>query len=84
MHALLTPPAVERLSCAPSCRGEKERVVSRGGAEGGAAENVGGIGTAFLWAVGCLGCCRQAFLPSFPSSSQPPRHRKGPGSFFWQ
>lgn len=28
-------PPMERLSCTPSCRGEKERLVSRVGVEGG-------------------------------------------------
>lgn len=75
-------PAMERLSCAPSCRGEKETLVSRVGTEGGVAEDTGGGVAAPLWAVGGA-AGRPPFrpLPCLPSH---PGHRKGPGSFLWQ
>lgn len=61
---------MERLSCAPSCKGEKERLVSRVGVEGGVAEDMGGGDSV---PVGCRWCYRQDFLWSSPSPSQPPQ-----------
>ena len=85
----ITSPPMERLSCAPSCRGEKERLVSRVGVEGGVAEDMGGRGRAFLWAAGGAAdrtppILSLAFPHPFPRLPSHPRHHKGPGSFLWQ
>lgn len=82
MDAPIVSPAMERLSCAPSCRGEKERPVSRVGVEGGVAEDTGGGVVVFLWVVG--GAAGRTSSRPFSRLPSHPRHHKEPGSFLWQ
>lgn len=66
-------PAVERLSCAPSCGRERERPISEWERGRGRRGHAWGR-LAFLWA-GAVG--RTSSRPwSLPSPSRPPRHRR--------